>query len=271
VTATLPPDNRRCTRGRYRVLVLAASLLSLGIATGPNLSAGETSRYQVLDLRDAAASARTYTQQQTAILEKLNRADAAHLRRLRQLVVPLDWDENELSYSPFPIDFPAVGDAPRFLIVAQREQAFAAYEGGRLVKWGPVSSGRQAYPTPEGLVHLNWRSRGRHSTVNPNWYMEWYFNFHNTRGLALHAYDLPGRPASHACVRLLNRDAKWIFDWARGWTLDHAGRVVEPGTPLLIHGRYDFASPPPWISLDYLRRGITLPVVPGLTAVRPTL
>jgi hypothetical protein len=245
--------------------------LSLGIATGPNLSAGETSRYQVLDLRDAAASARTYTQQQTAILEKLNRADAAHLRRLRQLVVPLDWDENELSYSPFPIDFPAVGDAPRFLIVAQREQAFAAYEGGRLVKWGPVSSGRQAYPTPEGLVHLNWRSRGRHSTVNPNWYMEWYFNFHNTRGLALHAYDLPGRPASHACVRLLNRDAKWIFDWARGWTLDHAGRVVEPGTPLLIHGRYDFASPPPWISLDYLRRGITLPVVPGLTAVRPTL
>jgi len=200
-----------------------------------------------------------FTTTQLAVLEKLNRTDVLRLRRLEQLVVPSIWHDDELQYSPFPLWYPAAVQLPKLLAIDQPAQAFAAYEEGRLVRWGPVSSGRQTYPTPSGLFHLNWRSRGRHSTVNPQWYMRWYFNFDNARGLALHSYALPGYPASHACVRLLERDAIWIYGWGEGWTLGARGQVLEQGTPLLITGRYAFVMLPPWRSLEHLARGINLP------------
>jgi hypothetical protein len=203
-----------------------------------------------------------FTATQLALLEKLNRADAVHLRRLELLIVPLVWHDDELQYSPFGLRYPASAAYPKLLVIDQPAQAFAAYEDGRLVRWGPVSSGRQAYPTPNSLFHLNWRAHGRHSTINPQWYMKWYFNFDAARGLALHSYTLPGYPASHACVRLLERDAMWIYRWGEGWTLDAVGRVVEHGTPMLIVGQYAFGAPPPWRSLAYLASGIDLPDVP---------
>lgn len=187
-----------------------------------------------------------FTGPQLAVLEKLNRADVRRLHRLDRLVVPAEWlDEGE--YSPFPLTYRGASDAPKLLVVDQPAQAFAAYEFGRLARWGPVSSGRKASPTPSGRYALNWRSRGRHSTVNPAWYMEWYFNFDNSLGLSLHRYQLPGYPASHGCVRLLERDAIWIYEWG------------EPGTPLLVMGQYAFDALPPWRSPDVLARGIDLP------------
>jgi hypothetical protein len=78
--------------------------------------------------------------------------------------------------------------------------------------------------------------------------MQWYFNFANRRGLSFHAYALPGRPASHACLRLLERDARWLYNWGEQWRLDpRAHTVTETGTPLRIDGAYDFAAPPPWL------------------------
>jgi hypothetical protein len=87
--------------------------------------------------------------------------------------------------------------------------------------------------------------------------MPLYFNFDNDRGLAFHQFALPGRPASHACVRLLERDARWLYDWGRGWTLDaREQNVVAPGTPVVISGAYDFTRRPPWRDPDAVRRGI---------------
>jgi hypothetical protein len=222
---------------------------------------GATVGYRIEQLaetgRDLAAR---FTTAQLAVLEKINRADVVRLPRQEELVIPAVWHDDEVQYSPFPLYYPGAADLPKFLVVDQPAQAFAAYEAGRLVRWGPVSSGRQAHPTPDGLFHLNWRSPGRRSTVNPRWYMRWYFNFHNTRGLALHEYALPGYPASHACIRLLERDAVWIYHWGQGWTLDaRETTVIEPGTPVLIVGQYGFGKPAPWRSLDHLARGIALP------------
>jgi len=195
------------------------------------------------------------------ILEKLNRADAPHLGRLETLVVPdppLVGDE--LRYSPLPPLWAWAGSFPKALVVDQPSQVFGAYECGRLVRWGPVSSGRRQRPTPAGLFHLNWRMRGRRSTENPDWYMTWYFNFDNARGLAVHQLELPGHPASHACVRLLERDARWIYGWGAGWTLDAERRsVVALGTPVLVVGAYDFGAPPAWRSLAWLAEGVRLP------------
>lgn len=127
---------------------------------------------------------------QVALLEKLNRADRERLPRLDRLVLPDRWDANELEYSPFPRRVAELAPHPKALVIHQPLQVFGAYENGGLVRWGPVSSGRREHTTPSGQFHLNWKSRGRHSTVDPDWYMEWYFNFHNQRGLALHLWVL---------------------------------------------------------------------------------
>lgn len=193
-----------------------------------------------------------------ALLEKLNRADVKHLQRLPQLIVPASW-RAELDHSPFPSTYPAAGATPKLLVVDQPSQAFAAYEYGQQVHWGPVSSGRQARPTPSGAFYLNWRTRSRTSTLSGEWRLNWYFNFHNTRGLAFHEFELPGAPASHACVRLLARDAEWVFNWGQSWTLDNKGQLLTPGTPVLILGAYAFGSVPPWQAVDYWSKKIALP------------
>ena len=195
-----------------------------------------------------------------ALLEKLNRADVAHLRRLPQLVVPSSW-RTELEHSPFPASYSAAKATPKLLVVDQPSQAFAAYEYGEQVHWGPVSSGRQAKPTPPGVFHLNWRARSRNSTLSGEWRLNWYFNFHNTRGLAFHEFDLPGVPASHACVRLLSRDAAWVFNWGQSWTLDEKGQIRTTGTPVIILGAYAFGLPSPWLATDYWLTKIVLPDV----------
>ena len=45
-----------------------------------------------------------------------------------------------------------------------RVQAFAAYDSGALVRWGPTSTGRREMPTPARLFHTNWKARQRTST-----------------------------------------------------------------------------------------------------------
>ncbi len=95
--------------------------------------------------------------------------------------------------------------------------------------------------------------------MSGEWRLNWYFNFHNFRGLAFHEFDLPGVPASHACVRLLARDAMWIYQWGDSWVLDAAGQLAQRGTPVVIVGQYAFDAEKPWLSLEYWARPIVLP------------
>jgi lipoprotein-anchoring transpeptidase ErfK/SrfK len=195
---------------------------------------------------------------QLGVLEKLNRVDAARLGRLDAIVAPAEWTDEELIYSPFPQDYAWAADKPTAIVVDQTAQAFGAYEYGRLVRWGPVSTGSQGQ-TPAGLFSLSWRSRGHHSSVDPSWYLEWYFNFIPARGIAFHKYSLPGQAASHGCVRLLERDAQWLFEWGE------AQARGNPGTAVVVLGCPD--SSKPWRSADFLRSGIVLPAVPSATRV----
>jgi hypothetical protein len=221
--------------------------------------------------KTAAELAKRFTAAQIDVLEMLNRRDRAHLIRVDPpvpgLIVPVTWVDDPLAYSPFPAEWPAVASSPKFLVVHQPLQAFGAYEYGKLVRWGPVSTGRKETPTPDGLFNLTWRARSRRSTDNEDWLLEWYFNFVNARGVSFHLFDLPGYPASHACARLLLRDAQWIYAWGDQWKLDETRRnVTTPGTPVLVMGPYPFGSPPAWFVLD---QAITLPDSPGAPAVPP--
>jgi hypothetical protein len=217
-------------------------------------------RYRIEARADRSDSLRhRFSESEMALLEKLNRADRKRLEQLREVVIPESWTD-ELSYSPLPMRYASSASWRTFLVVHLPGQMFGAYEFGRLVQWGPVSSGGRRDPTAEGIFALNWRSAGRRSTVNPEWFMRWYFNFGNREGLAFHAYSLPGYPASHGCIRLLERDARWLFDWGETWRLDPtATHVLIPGTPVFIVGRYDFDAAAPWRSLAWLATTVELP------------
>ena len=217
--------------------------------------------------RDPAQLRKAFTPEQIAVLEKLNRRDIDHLTRaeppIAGLVAPVQWPgpSDATALSPLPDSLPWLESHAKAIVVHQPVQAFAAYESGRIVRWGPVSTGRKETKTPSGPFHLTWRSKGRHSTDNAAWFLPWYFNFHNQRGVSFHQFDLPGYPASHACVRLLERDAKWLYDWGGQWTLDAAGRqILAEGTPVFIVGDYGYDAPPPWTDVPGLARRI--PVEP---------
>lgn len=178
---------------------------------------------------------------------KINRVDAAHARR-RTLVVP-DSIGPELSYAPLPATVFALRSVPKFVVVSRRVQAFAAYEYGELVRWGPTSTGKSATPTDPGLYFANWKARTTVSTDDPSWVLDWYVNFIALKGVAFHQYDLPGVPASHGCVRLLEEDARWLYGWTNQWIPGRGERVLRYGTPILVFGDWEGGAMPPWQAL----------------------
>lgn len=257
-----------------RVIRPAVSALVLFLVMAVPLGAqtplaGQTPSAYRIDPRPKTPTelASRYTPAQIDILEMLNRRDRAHLLRADPptpgLVVPITWSDDPLVYSPFPRTWPAADRHAKAIVVHQGIQAFAAYEKGRLVRWGPVSTGRKETATPEGVFNLTWRARSRRSTDNQDWLLEWYFNFVNARGVSFHLFALPGYPASHACVRLLLRDAQWIYGWGEAWSLDDSRReLMTPGTPVLVLGTYLFSNPPAWLSLETLAAPVVLPPAP---------
>ena len=154
-----------------------------------------------------------YTQSQKEIIAALNRLDLSRLTVGRNLVVPDTFYPLLLTYAPFPARLPMSDSIPQLILVSLRVQAFAMYENGTLIRWGPVSTGKQSTPTPKGLYYCNYKSKKKISTVSDEWIMPWYFNIENFDGIGLHQFTLPGYPASHTCIRMYEEDAKFNFQW----------------------------------------------------------
>ena len=248
----------RHQRRRAAIVPLICGALLLSLETG--LRAQQSLGYRVEKRTSSKTALRhRFTADQLALLEQLNRADLIGLEQLPVLVIPDSWDGDDLAYSPLPQSYPDGARLSKLLVVYVPGQVFGAYEHGHLIRWGAISSGGRGSSTPPGVFNLTWKSTGRASTVNPKWFMRWYFNFGSREGLAFHEYSLPGLPASHGCIRLLERDAQWLFGWGEGRTLSIDGHIVNTGTPVLILGEYNFAAPPPWKSLTWLEHALALP------------
>jgi hypothetical protein len=177
----------------------------------------------------------------------INRLDTRHIVIGDTLCVPDTLPEDFLYFSPFPETLSVLDSIPKILIFSYPVQAFAAYENGKLVRWGPTSMGKRSTPTPVGLYFTNWKSKETTSTVNDEWILPWAFNIDNFNGISIHQFELPGYPASHSCARLLRADAEWIYYWADQWILTRDGeRIKAYGTPVIIYGKYNYHSSPPW-------------------------
>jgi hypothetical protein len=183
------------------------------------------------------------------LLRKINRMDERHLRRLSQVVAPTQLVD-PLVCSPFPLSLERAAEWPKLVLVSQRVQAFGAYQKGRLVRWGPVSTGVPKHPTPQNLYYTSWKSRRKVSSLNRTWVMPWYVNLHTSMGVAFHQYAMPGKPDSHGCIRLLLEDAQWMYRWTDQWVAAAdltTARVF--GTPVIVFGEYRHDLPAPWTLL----------------------
>jgi hypothetical protein len=227
--------------------VTAIPSIHAGAAAAATLDGWSRTRsFRRLTLAQWGGAAALDSAQQLTVL-KLNRVDEKFARR-RALLVP-DSVAPELEYAPFPGTIFSLRGSPKFVLVSRRVQAFAAYEHGVLVRWGPISSGKAATPTDTGLFFTNWKSRTTISTDDPSWILDWYVNFIALKGVAFHQYELPGRPASHGCVRMLEADARWIYTWAEQWVPGRGSNVKRYGTPVLVFGDWQTGAPAPWLGV----------------------
>lgn len=185
----------------------------------------------------------------TSTILSINRVDDRNLNPGMTLIVPNSFkDSSQWEFMPAEIN--TAKDIPKLVVVSQRTQAFGFYENGKLVRSGPVSSGKKSTPTASGLYFTNWKGEEVVSTFDDEWILKWNFNIENEKGISLHQYALPGYPASHSCVRLYEKDAKWLYDWADEWVLSpDEVTVLQKGTPVIIYGSYEFNKKSPWKKL----------------------
>lgn len=157
---------------------------------------------------------------QRDIVQRVNRTYNS-LWAGREIAIPKNLPYiNTNDISPFPVKME--GETEKQIIVDQDNLAWAAYdEQGNLVRWGPISSGRDkcsdsnhSCRTLTGIFRV-FSKENVHckSDVFPigkgGAKMPYCMYFH--KGFALHGSDdIPGQRASHGCVRMFTPDAQWL-------------------------------------------------------------
>lgn len=182
----------------------------------------------------------------------LNRKESSNLRVGDTIIVPDTIITDKRAYSVFPQFFPEAEYLDKLVLVSNYYQCWAAFENGKQVYFAAANTGKERTPTYPGRYALVFRQKTRLSSTDSSWRMNYYYNFHPYAGMAFHEYDMPGYPASHACVRQFRTDAKWLYEWGKGVKVDSSGKpIFLTGTPVIILGvpNYDRKRGGPWVDL----------------------
>jgi hypothetical protein len=130
---------------------------------------------------------------------------------------------------------------PLQIIISIADQHVSLYDNGTLVARSSVSTGVRRHPTPLGVFSVVEKQQWHRSNIYSGAPMP-YMQRITWSGIALHAGELPGYPASHGCIRLTN-------DFAiRLWHLTRRGtRVIiarQDVVPAEIANPHLFVSKP---------------------------
>ncbi len=110
-------------------------------------------------------------------------------------------------------------EGPVILIVSLPEQHAYVYRNGELIAVATCSTGRKGHRTPTGVFSVLQKDRDHVSSTYKGAKMP-YMERLTWSGIALHAGNLPGYPASHGCIRLPLEFAQKLF------TITHLGVVT---------------------------------------------
>ena len=148
--------------------------------------------------------------EQHDLILRVNRIDERHLLVGRKILIPDDF-EKASQFLPVPRFVEEMKDEQRSICVFLDSQYFGAYEKGELAFWGPISSGKKSSGTPTGKFSVIWKAE-KYRSKKYDADMPFAVNI-SSKGYFLHEQSLPGRPASHGCIRLLREDAEKIYVW----------------------------------------------------------
>jgi lipoprotein-anchoring transpeptidase ErfK/SrfK len=132
----------------------------------------------------------------------------------------------------------------RWIAVDLEEQLLHAYQGERLVRVVPCSTGKGGN-TRRGTYRIQWKRRMQtmrlklgHVRVEDVQYVMYY---DRKRSIAIHTaywHRRFGRPASHGCVNVPRDDARWLFDWSSPHSLPEDSERFptrkEPGSQVIV-------------------------------------
>jgi hypothetical protein len=144
------------------------------------------------------------------LFQRINRIDHWNIRPGTRVLVPVEMDVAS-RYVPVPKVAARIRGS-REIIVYIEQQYFGAYENGALLFWGPVST-HKAGQTPIGEFRISSKDIDHRSSKYGNLPMPYAMQL-SQREEFLHQGELPGHPASHGCIRLLERDARRLFGWS---------------------------------------------------------
>lgn len=110
---------------------------------------------------------------------------------------------------------------PLLLTIDLTAQRVMVYRDGVLIAASAISTGSLGRETPSGVFTILEKQVMHRSTTYDDAPMP-YMQRLTSKGIAIHAGDLPGYPASHGCIRLPNEFAKQLFG------------ITQVGTPVMI-------------------------------------
>ena len=113
---------------------------------------------------------------------------------------------------------------PVVIVVSLPEQVMSIYRNGVRIGRSTISTGKAGHPTPTGVFTILQKNVEHTSTIFKSASMP-YMERLTWAGVAMHAGDLPGYPASHGCVRLPLDFARKLYT------------VTSNGTTVLITDR----------------------------------
>jgi len=143
-----------------------------------------------------------------------------------------------------PGDFlwvPEVSPAgPLLLIVSIKKQRAYLYRNGVPIGISTASTGKAGYETPTGVFSILQKRVDHKSNIYDNAPMP-YMQRLTWSGIALHAGNVPGYPASHGCIRLPLQFAELLYGVSRmGMTVvvteEAAVPRIAPGPSFLTAG-----------------------------------
>ncbi len=153
----------------------------------------------------------------------------------------VDKDAEQLTNGEFDWYPDRSPSGPVILIVSLPDQRVYVYRDGVRIAASTCSTGKLGHRTPTGVFKILQKDKNHHSSTYNNAPMP-YMNRLTWSGVALHAGQLPGYPASHGCVRLPKEFAELLFGVTKlGMTVviaDDKSQPEEVTHPGMVLGEY---------------------------------
>jgi len=133
-------------------------------------------------------------------------------------------DPSKLKPGQFTWTPEAAPRGPLSIVVSIKSQRLYAHRNGIKVAVSTVSTGKKGHETPTGVFTVLEKDKDHVSNIYDAEMP--FMNRLTWSGIALHAGQLPGYPASHGCVRLPFKFAELLYG------------ITKVGTPVVIAGSY---------------------------------